>query len=110
LEVLLCVDPNILEEVRSVPVNHKALESDNAEIDHRSQFLLVAGHDAAQQTNIDPQLVARRIDFDFERIHRRGYGDAVQRHVNDRRDTSYIRQVEVSVVTYRVISLLGKGS
>lgn len=82
----------IFSEAQHVPVNHKALEADDSEIDHWSQFFFVAGHNATQQSDIDPQLVTCRVDFDFERIHGGSHRDAVQRHVNNSSDTSYIRQ------------------
>src|SRR6267142_950407 len=68
--------------------HEEALEPEHARAMHCPQFTGIAGHDPAPEADVHPAFLARRSALGFERRSCGGCRDAVERHVDQRRDAA----------------------
>jgi hypothetical protein len=68
--------------------HEEALERSDAGLGELAQVSRVAGHDTADEADVDPRAAGRCLPLRLERGRRCRRRDAVERHVEERRDTA----------------------
>ena len=79
-------------ELGNSRVAHEGLAAEDPGLGQRYELVFVARHHAAPKADVDVQLISTRIELDPQRLDRRRDGQAVERHIDERRDPARRRR------------------